>query len=424
MGIETAVGPKKRPIKKILIAAAVLTLAALVVGLNIYQYRFGDAISVQTTRVKQKKLVDTVLASGKVYTPDKEIIYSQVTGTVKKIHVHLGQTVEPGQLLMELDIPDAENRLHQAQSTLAAAEAELMRAQAGGQSQRLMEARTSLVQAENNWKIARDKLARCETLFQQGAVSQEELDKASAEARISEVLYQKALVELKAAEGSSAAEIKSLQASVEAARSNLELVRRQTAQSGLMASRKGQVMSIGVNPGDIVTAGTQLVTIGNIENLLIQADITEADVSRVKVGQRVKITAAAIPDASYYGRVKEIGLEAVSKVKQSNQSEASAIPVTVTVDKGTGLRPGYNVDLEITASVNDKALVVPYESLIVKGGKTSVYLIRNGKALLKRVSIGISDDLMVEVKSGLKKGDIVVTNPPKELKHGSKVLIR
>lgn len=424
MGIETAAGEKKRPIKKILIAAAVLTLAVLIVGLNIYQYRFGDAISVQTTRVKQKKLVDTVPASGKVYTPDKEIIYSQVTGTVKKIHVRLGQTVEPGQLLMELDIPDAENRLHQAQSALAAAEAELMRAQAGGQSQRLLEARTSLVQAESNWKIARDKLARCETLFQDGAVSQEELDKAREEVRICEVLYQKALAELKTVEGSSVAEIRSLQASVEAARSNVELVRQQTAQAGLKSPRQGQVMSIGVNPGDMINPGTPLVTIGNIGRLLIQADITEADVARVKVGQRVKITAVATPDVSYYGRVKEIGLEAVSKVKQSNQSEAATVPVTVAIDDGTGLRPGYNVDLEITAAVNDKALVVPYESLIVKGGKTSVYLVRNGRAWLKRVSLGINDDLMVEVKKGLKKGDVVVINPPKELKNGSKVMTR
>ena len=107
--------------KKIWIIAGVVLLIGLMVGLNIYRSGQKTGIEVKASQVRQTKMVETVLASGKVTTAEKEVLYSQVSGSVKKINVKLGQEVKAGQVLIELDIPDAESRVLQAQASLAEA---------------------------------------------------------------------------------------------------------------------------------------------------------------------------------------------------------------------------------------------------------------------------------------------------------------
>ncbi|HNX93387.1 MAG TPA: biotin/lipoyl-binding protein, partial [Syntrophomonas sp.] len=127
--MENEAGVRKKWFnKKTLIIIGVILIIGLVVGLNIYRSGQKAGIKVKSHEVKETKLVETVLASGKVSAPDKEVIYSEVSASVKKINVKLGQEVKVGQVLMELDIPDAESKVMQAQSVLDDAEARLIKA--------------------------------------------------------------------------------------------------------------------------------------------------------------------------------------------------------------------------------------------------------------------------------------------------------
>lgn len=405
--------------KRNLIIIGVVTLIAVVVGLNIYRANQKDVFDVKTAAVKQKKLVQTVLASGKVATSQKEVIYSQVTGTVKNINVKLGDEVKPGQVLMTLDIPDAQQRVLQARASLAQAESAFIKARSTGKSPDLIEAESAYKLAENSYKLAKDAFDRTKTLYQQGAVSMSEWETAQADFENKQEQYNKARTSLQAARASSNSSLQALEASYEGAKASLALIQQQTAQSGITASMSGQVMSLGVDKGDLVSPNTPLVSIGNLDALVVKADITEADAGQIAAGQKVLITASALPDEKYYGKVAEIGLEAVSKIK--NSSETTAIPVVVSVNNGKLLRPGFSVDLEITTAIDKKALVVPYEAVVDKKGYTQVYVVRNGKVHLQKVKTGISDSLVIQIVSGVNKDDKVVLNPSSKLKDGSRV---
>lgn len=422
--IESAAVKQSFFTKKKLIVIGAILFIGLVVCLNIYRANSEEVVSVKTAEVKQAKLIQTVLASGKVAAADREVLYSQVTGSVKKINVKLGQKVIAGQVLMELNIPDAEHRLLQAQSEQASARAALAKAKANGtQTLELLQARADYQSAENEYKKSSDRLIRVQSLCDQGAATIEELENAKSDVDSKEAVLRRARAGLNSAEQGASASLTSLQAALDAAQANSKLVEKQTAQKGLTVDKSGQVMSIAVSTGDVITINTPLITIGDLSNLQVKADITEADAAKIKIGQKVVITPTALPDQKYHGTVKELGLEAVNKSKSSG-GETTAVPVVIVVEKGTVLRPGYNTDLEITTAVDKKALVIPFEAMIEKNGSTCVYVIRNERAYLQKIKTGLDDNLKVQVKSGLKKGDKVVLNPPADLKDKVKVSVK
>lgn len=418
--MENEVGAGKKWFnKKFFIIIGVILIIGLIVGLNVYRSGQKAGIKVKSQEVKETKLVETVLASGKVSAPDKEVIYSEVSASVKKIHVKLGQEVKAGQVLMELDIPDADTKVMQAQSALNDAEARLIKAQAGGKSMELIEAEASFSRAKSNYQQAQEKVRRNESLFAQGAISKEQLESFQAELTNSESEYRRAEAVLKSNQTGSGSSVKALESAVAAARSSLDLARRQADQSKLAATMDGRVLSIDVQNGDMVMPNSTLITIGNLNSLQAKADITEADASKIKLGQKVTISSGALSDVNYSGKVQEIGLEARTKTK--NQGETTAVPVIISIQKNSQLRPGYNVDLKITTAIITKAVVVPFDAIIEKGGHSCVYLIRDDKAKLQRIQTGISDNSSIQVKTGVKKGDKVIVNPPQELKDGSEV---
>lgn len=413
---------KKWFTKKVWIITGVILLIGAMVGLNIYRSGQKAGIQVKSSPVKEARMVETVLASGKVTANEKEVIYSEVSGSVKKIHVKLGQQVKAGQLLMELDIPDAESKLMQARSALAEAESRLLKSQAGGKSLDLIEAQTAFAGAQSDYQQAKEKLRRNESLFAQGAISKADFELVQAEYTKAEANYNQVEARLKAAQAGAGSSLQALQSSVAAARSSLELAQRQANQRQLKASMDGRVLSLAVQNGDMINPNAALASIGNLDSLQVSADIAEADASKLKVGQKVSISSNALMDVNYRGQVREIGLEAQTKTK--NQGETTAIPVIMSIQNNSLLRPGYNVDLKITTAINQKALVVPFEAIIEKRGHSCVYLVKDGKAKLQQVQTGISNNSSIQIKSGVKKGDKVIINPPQELKDGSEVAVK
>ena len=265
-----ATGNRKKVFtRRNLIISGVLLLIALVVGLNIYRVMNRDVIKVQTAKVTEQKMVQTVLASGRVMAVDKSVIYSQVTGTVKKIHVKLGQEVQPGQLLMELNIPDGPQRLAQARAALARAESDLAQARAGGKSLELIDAESAYAEAEASYRLAEDRLKRNQVLYREGAISLESLQEIQSHYTAAESRFRKAAALLDAVRASASAALQGLEAAVDSARANLALLESQMGQEGLKAETAGQVLSIGVREGDMIMPNTILVTVGSIDNLEI-----------------------------------------------------------------------------------------------------------------------------------------------------------
>lgn len=416
---QTVKEKKPFPLRRTIIISLVVLVLALIVGLNIYQAKNKGVVKVQTAEVQTKALVENVLASGKVSAMEKDSIYSRVTGSITRVNVKLGQEVKPGQVLMEIDIPNAQEKIMQAQSAAAAAQAALLKTPGDGRSNDLVEAQALYEKAASEYRLAEERLKRNKALFDAGAISMSDMESTQSAYDLAKSDYERSESSLAAARNGSSASLYSLQASLAAAQEALKAAESDAEQRTLKASMAGRVLSIPVEKGDRIAPNTLLISIGELSALKIKADIAEGDAGKIKIGQPATITAAAFPDLTFKGKVSEVGLEAVSKTK--TQGESTSIPVVVIVNGSSQLRPGYNVDLKVKTAQDHKALVVPFEALVEKNGKTSVYVVRDGQARLQVIKTGISDSTHIQVVKGLKQGDKVIINPSSALKDGSVV---
>ncbi|MHB8124994.1 MAG: efflux RND transporter periplasmic adaptor subunit [Desulfitobacteriaceae bacterium] len=407
--------------KKFLIVGAIL-LVLIMVGLNIYRIKNKDVVKVSASRASEKHLVEKVPASGNVVAADRKIVFSEVSGTVKDIHVKMGEKVAAGQVLMDLYIPNADQKLAEARANLASAESNLYKARSGGQTADVAAAQFDFTQAESTFKLDKDALERTQVLFQKGGVAQVDLDKAQADFNSSQAAYDKAQAELQRHQDAAPIYLQSLQAAVESARLQLDFVEKQTARQGLLCPQDGYVLSITAQPGDQINENSQLLTIGDPAALTIQADVPESEAGKIKTGQAVVISGNAFQGEKYQGKVSQVGMEVVNKTK-NNQDRDTFLPIIVGVEGASRLLPGYNVDLEITTS-DSQALVVPIETLVEKSEGDSVYIIKDGLARLTTVKTGISDGITMEIKAGVTKDDQVVLDPPAQLHDGSKVRVQ
>jgi len=412
-------GAKKSLRKKILISGAVV-LALIVIGLNVYRVANQGVVGVSVASVSEEHLVEKVPASGIVEAADREIVMSAVMGSVKNIQVKMGDNVKAGQVLMELNVPNGELKLAQARGNLAQAKAALSQAGSGGQTAEVSAAEYAFIQAENTYIQDKKNLERTQALLAEGAVSQLEMEQAQASFKRSEAAYVKAKADLQRAKSAAPLQLQSLQAAVETARLQLEALEKQIGK-GLLAPRDGQILSIAVKPGDQITEGSRLLTIGSLSALNIQADVTESEAAKIKAGQEVVISGNAFQGKKFKGKVTEVGKELISKV--INNQMDTVLPITVRVEEAADLFSGANVDLEITTA-DHQGLVVPIEALIEEEDSQRIYVVKDGLARLVEVTTGISDGLTIEILSGVEKGDRVVLNPPDELQDGSKVKIR
>lgn len=407
--------------KKTLAGVLILGLIVSVVALNVAKSKKQAGIPVKTAKAETKPIQDNVFASGKVRLTQKQELYNYTSTTVRELFVSPGDQVHTGQVLGLLDPVDLEDKLNEAKVNFNVQESNLNKA-IYPRDEEVAQERAHYQRAEADYRNAQKEYERTKALFEQGAISAKELDEAKLEMTVKETEYKSAGEGLKMKEtGPTGHERNSLQAQVEQARLQVEQAEKNLNRTVLRAEMDGVVTAVEVMAGDFVQMGTRLMTIGDAGQLEVTAGVSEADSGRLKPGQKVKITAAAQPDREYDGMIQSVSPAAVA-AKTAEQGSQIEVPVIVKmVGDIEGLRPGYTVDLSITAVDKESALVVPYESVMEKEGVKQVFVVENQVAKLRDVVIGVDTALFTEILSGLAEGDTVVINPGEQLKDGDRV---
>lgn len=446
--------------KKVVIGVGVLVVAGGIVSYSVKQAN-KDVVTVQSAKVGRLHLVTQVTASGQVTAKTYSNLLAQGIGQITEILVKEGDTVKRGDILLKIDniqpTADAEAQkanINSAQSALDSSEASLQMAQ-----QDLKTQQANLENARINWE-------RGQSLYQQGLIPKQDYDTRKT-------TYDG----IAAAVSSSQARISQTRAQVEQARHALEQTRAMAVRVNDILNKTtyrapidGIVSYIGVRKGENVVPGIQnatgsyLMTISDMTSVTSEVMVDETDIINIKAGQLATVTIDALPGQTFTGHVSEVGNQAVLRTSglastQSNtgSQEAKDFKVVVTLDHPPlGLRPGLSSTAKITTAEKDNALAIPIQALAIrsrkqledaakqaaakKGGsgdssvtlaaaKTEpavtdakkddiqgVFVIRDGKAMFVQVTTGISGITDIEVVSGLKEGDQIVTGSYKALR--------
>ena len=383
----------------VVIAAALYLLRNTLLGtpVNVYAAASGE-------------LVQSVVASGRVISPQRVTVALQGSGRVLRVAVKEGQAVERGQLLIELDNSDSRASLAQANAGIAQAQARLQ--QLGELSQ--PQAVQSLAQAQAAARQARKTLDRNRDLVDQGFISQAAVDDAQRAVDVadSQVVSAQAQVKTKSVGGS---DTLLAQAELRQALAGQQLERAKLDQGLVIAPSNGVLISRNVEVGDIVQPGKPLMVLATSGKAQILIQIDEKNLSKIALGQKAYASADAFANQRFDAVVGYInpGIDAARgsvevKLDIPNPPIYLRQDMTVSVDIETARRTATVVIA--TSALQDATTDKPW-----------VLLVRGRHAVKQFVKLGLRGDTRVEVLDGIRAGESVVPGSKIGVKPGQRV---
>lgn len=399
--------------RKLLVAAgAALLVAALVAG-NLL--RGAKRTGVQTAKAKRGQIVSTVSAPGSVKAVTEVKISAYVMGRITRLPVKEGDPVRKGQVLVQIDPANYAAQVKQAAASLDLAKA-------------------SLAQSELLYNRNRE-------LFDKGLLSQEQFEQVATEHRLNQARFTQA----------------------EAA---LDQVRDMLGKTTIASPINGTVVQLNVELGEVVVTGTMnnpgsvIMTVSDMSQMEVEAQVDESEVKDISVGQPAEIEVDAIPSRTFRGAVSEVGNAAISSAASSYGSSNASVNYTVRVrfqEASELLKSGMSANVEITTANKEGVLLVPIQSVVMRkveserrqaekpksgaGGRVwaedssegrrnkekdreVVYLFQGGRAAIAPVKTGVSDQDNIEILEGVAEGQEVVKGPfraLRNLKHNDRI---
>lgn len=347
---------------------------------------------VQVTPAIESQLERVIAVTGTLAAEEQVTVSFKVTGRLDSLDVDLGSTVEKGQSIGKLTPTDFLLRVTQADAALQQARARLGLV-AEGTDDAVDVSKTAIVrQAEAVLDQARLTRGRAASFAKQGIGSQADLDAAEANFRVAEGRYQDAIEE-----------VRNRQALLAQRKSELELAKQALSDSRLTAPFSGRVRERHATPGQYLATGAPVVTIVKVNPLRLRLSIPERESSSVRVGQLVRVSLEGDP-TGHQGRVIRI-----SPAIEEN-SRTMSIEAEVANPAGL-LRPGAFANAEVVTEAKDRAILVPASAVISFAGVEKVFVVKDGKAVERRVTTGRRATSQVEVLKGLTAGEQVVVAP-------------
>lgn len=387
----------------------ILTGGVIAVGVGIWWnfIKSDNSLQVKVSLVKSAELREEVFATGTVTSALRQEIRVSNPAKVVKIPVKVGDTVKPGQLLVQLDSSIADTQVAQSQANLEAS-------------------RAGLSIAQSNLEVAKNQnpAALAADSSQGRMTAASVVDQATSGQDGQPGLEDSAEIPGTGSGGNTVMQLENsvqqAKAAVKQAQAALNLAQAQRDQLTLKSGIKGTVVQVNVQEGNPAPLQNPLVVITDLKQLYVEADLNEVDAGKVHTGQEVKISGQVLT-GDLKGEVKTVSPEAsVQPNMQGNSAPAVGVEVTLA-QIPPELKPGYSVNLKILVAAKKGVLAVPQEALFQEGNQNFVYTIANGKLHKTEVNLGIADDVNQEITSGLKSGDRVVLSPTNDYYEGMPV---
>jgi len=331
---------------------------------------------------------DSVLANGTLRALRQVSVGAQASGRVKSLKVALGDEVKAGQLVAEIESLTQQNALKNAEAALANVQAQRRAAQATLQQNQLA-------------------LKRQQETRRADASPQADLESAEA------------------AFNTSKANIDAIDAQVAQARITVDTAKLNLGYTQITSPIDGQVVAIVTEEGTTVNANQStptIIKVAQLDTMTVKAYISEADVTRVKVGQRVSFTILGEPDKRFSGALRTIepATDSITASDSSTSSSSTSSSSSTTAIYYNGLfdvpNPDRQLRISMTAMVNivraeaKQAVLIPVGALGRRGrdGYTVRVIGADGKATPRPVKVGINNNVMVQVLEGIAEGERVV----------------
>ena len=347
--------------------------------------------------LRRLEIVQTVVASGRVASPARIAIGSQLIGLVALVPVVEGQVVVAGQLLIGLEDGDATGALEQARAAVAQAVARVDQLR----ELTLPVAEQALAEAEANRSNVQQQWARTRELVTNGLVSQSEQDVADRGLSIANGDHETARLRLQATRPGGA-DHAIAQSDLRQANASLQVAQAGLDHTVIRAPADGTLIARSVERGDVVQPGKVLMELSPVGKLQLVVQIDEKNLRHLATGQAALAAADAWPERRFGARLVFIN----PGIDQSRGSVEVKLDV---VEPPEILRQDMTVSVDIEVDRRPAALALPPAALHDASGKLPwVLLVVDGIVERRRVQLGARGEMEVEILSGLVEGDVVL----------------
>ncbi len=343
--------------KKSLLIAGLVALALAGGGAWIYvqQDKAGD-VQYRTAKIERGNLQASVSASGSVNPVTQVSVGTQVSGQIKELYVDFNSEVKAGQLIAQIDPETFEFRVRQAMADVDVARAAVLTAQAN-----VLASNAAISRSQVDVQEAQRDFERKKDLADKQFIAQIEVDRARA-------LVNTSGESLKASQAQLAvtnAQVKSAQANVAQRDAALSQARIDLQRTKITSPVNGIVIKRAIEKGQTVAASLQspelFVIAQNLSDMQVDASIDEADVSRIRMGQRATFTVDAFPGQTFEGEVRQ-----VRKAAQNVANVVTYVAVVGFTNTAGRLLPGMTANVRVVTESRENVLKIPNSALRVR----------------------------------------------------------
>lgn len=471
--------PKKnRKLLYILIGTVAVLVAA-----GIYKARQkpkGEEVTVE--QVTRRSINETVSASGKIFPETEVKISSDVSGEIIDLYVKEGDSVVAGQILAKIKPDEYQSLVEQGEASLSTARSQrqITSSNVQGSSAQIEQLKADRRRLDSQLEVARNAHKRNETLYKDGIISTAEFETSKNTLAAAESALAAAEATLKSAESSlsSAKEnVRVAEFGINSATARLKELKTSLQKTIITAPVSGIISKLSVEKGERVVgtlqmAGTEMMRIANLHSMEVQVEVSESDILKVSLNDRVDIEVDAYLGQKMLGKVTEIASSAsnVGTVAglNLNSDQVTNFVVKIRIDPESykdlvsdgrryPFRPGMSASVDIYTHLAENALSVPIVSVTAQEDenqkkmkkqeeeeegpqkeekketvgadavKEIVFVVVGDTVAVREVKTGIQDNNHIEILSGLNEGETVVTGPysaiARKLKGGTAIVV-
>ncbi len=352
-----------------------------------------------------------VVLPGSVVSLNQTTVYARSSGYLRRWLVDIGDRVQKGQLLAEIESPDLDQQLTQAQAQLAQAQANLVQNRAI-----VAKGRSDLQLAHANLVLSYKEWQRWHELVQEGVVSQENADTKLAS-------YKANLANVQSAQNtvnSDEANVSASQASVNSSRANLHRYAVLQSFEQVKAPFTGVITARNVDEGALITAGsgntnTSIYTITDYKTLEVNVNVPQPDAPSVELGQTARIRVQALPQTVFIAKV----YRTTNAIDPSSRTMLTQLLVK---NSSGALRPGMYATVKFDITRANRALMLPDSAVVFNSGGTQVATVTKDQTVhYQKVQLGPDNGTQVEITSGLSPNESLINNPTVDLVEGTRV---
>ena len=422
-GTTMAMSPNAPRIRMALLGVGTVFAALLVIGIVPRLQRNAEinasaketktnALTVNTVTPHRADAKADMTLPGSIQAVQETTLYARTNGYLSRRLADIGDRVEAGQLLAEIDAPEVDQELEQARANLAQTRSAYMQTLAT-----LEQARSQLTQAQANSNFAQVSSQRWNTLQKEGAVSRQAFDEkqASSDANKANVKVAQATI------NANRSNVNSATANIRASEANVSRLESMQSYKRITAPFAGVITARNVDQGALITQGSGgsnavwLYKLAQPNTLRIYIDLPQSYVASIRTGQTANVLVRELPKEVFAGKV--------TRTSNSLDANAHTLRTEVQVNNpNLKLLPGMFAQVKFVLNRAMAPLMIPANALVSRSEGSMVAIVgADQKVHYQKVAIGRDYGTEVEITSGLEGNEQLVVNPTDEIGEGTRV---